>query len=89
MIGLNKYLIVKEEAKWIFEDNQSASSADRELLIDYLSEKGIAVEGHFQRALRDSEGLAWRYPAFAVKLFPSDPILVDKLRLLKIRVEKI
>ncbi len=67
---------------WIFEDNQPASIADRDLLVDYLSVKLIEAEGHFKEALQDDEGLAWRYPAFAVRRFSSHPTLVEKLRLL-------
>lgn len=67
-------------APWIFKDNQSLSDADRRLLINYLSDQGIIVEGHFQRGLEDD--FAWKYPAFAVKHFFSDPGLSKKLYLL-------
>lgn len=66
---------------WIFKDNQHASDTDRNLLCGFLQKHKIAVEGHFRDAL-DNSGLAWKYPAFAVKHYPSDPLLIEKLRLL-------
>lgn len=67
---------------WIFKDNQRASDTDRNLLCGFLQKHKIAVEGHFRDALDDNGGLAWRYPAFAVKHYPSDHLLIKKLRLL-------
>lgn len=71
---------------WIFKDDQCISTADRDLLCRYLRNHNIVPDGHFKKALGDDDGLAWRYPAFAVKHFSSDPVLVEKLSLLcKIR----
>ncbi len=68
---------------WIFPDETDPPSvADRERLVDFLSQRGIQPQGHFKEALQDSEGLAWRYPAYAVKCFPMHEKLAEKLRLL-------
>ena len=68
---------------WIFPDDTGAAAiADRQLLVDFLSRHHIQVQGHFEEALKDDEGLAWRYPAYAVRQFPTHEKLVEKLRLL-------
>ncbi len=67
---------------WIFPDNSNASIADRQSLIDFLIQRGIKAQGHFQEALKDDEDFAWRYPAYVVRQFPTHEKLVEKLRLL-------
>lgn len=72
---------------WIFKDDQRISTADRDLLCCYLHKHNIVLDENFNKALGDDTDLAWWwYPAFAVKYFSSDPVLVKKLSLLcKIR----
>lgn len=67
---------------WFYQDSQCFSIEDRNMLCGFLQKHNIPVEGHFQDALTDNNGAAWRYPAFAVKYYSSDPCLVEKLRLL-------
>jgi hypothetical protein len=68
---------------WIFKDDLRISTADRDLLCLYLRNHNIVLDEHFKKALGDDNDLAWWwYPAFAVKHFPSDPVLVKKLSLL-------
>ena len=67
---------------WVFRDNWHTSIEDRNLLCAFLQQHQIPVEGHFRDALDDDSGAAWKYPAFAVKHYSSDPRLIEKLRLL-------
>jgi hypothetical protein len=67
--------------QWIFEDDYQISLKDRDLLVGYLSDKLIPVEGYFAMELRYTS-FALKYPVFAVKHFSSDPLLVNKLTLL-------
>lgn len=67
---------------WIFKDDRRISTADRDLLCNYLHKHNIVFDGHFKKALKDNSGSVWKYPAFAVKNYPSDPLLIKKLRLL-------
>ena len=67
---------------WVFRDNGHTSIEDRNLLCAFLQQHQIPVEGHFRDALDDDSGAAWKYPAFAVKHYSSDPRLIEKLRLL-------